>query len=82
MIQLISGAQYVYWGKVVTFLRAEADGNSRTLYLVFEVGGKEKYWSAFVHLNIKPIDHRTHSDVQLHRFSRNTKAIAPNYFSR
>ena len=80
MIQLISGAQYLYWGKVVTFLRAEADGKG-TLYLVFEVAGKEKYWSAFVHLNIKPIG-RTHSDVQLPRFSRNKKAIALNSFSK
>ena len=81
MIQLISGAQYLYWEKVVTFLRAEADGKG-TLYLVFEVGGKEKYWEAFVHLNIKPIDHRTHSDVQLPRFNKNKKAIAPNSLSK
>ena len=81
MIELISGAQYLYWEKVVIFLRAEADGKG-TLYLVFEVGGKEKYWSAFVHFNIKPIDHRTHSNVQLPRFSRNKKAIAPNSFSK
>ena len=81
MIQLISGAQYLYWGKVVTFLRAEADGKG-TLYLVFEVAGKEKYWSAFVRLNIKPIGYRTHSDVQLPRFIKNKKAIAPNSFSK
>ena len=81
MIELISGAQYLYWGKIVTFLRAEADGKG-TLYLVFEVDGKEKYWSAFVHLNIKPIGHRTHSDVQLPRFSRNRKAITSNSFSK
>ena len=72
MLQLISGAQYLYWGKVVTFLRAEADGKG-TLYLVFEVAGKEKYWSAFVHLNILPIAHRTHSDVQLPRFKHVVK---------
>ena len=78
MIQLISGAQYLYWGKIVTFLRAEADGKG-TLYLVFEVTGKEKYWSAFVHLNIKPIG-RTHSDVQLPHFSRNKKALDLNPF--
>ena len=81
MIELISGSQYLYWGRVVTFLRAEADGKG-TLYLVFGVGGKEKYWSAEVHLNIKPINHRTHSDVQLPRFIRNKKAIAPNSFSK
>ena len=66
MIKLISGEKYLYWGKVVTFLRAEVDGKG-SLCLVFEVGGKEKYWSAFIHLNIKPIDQRTHSDVQLPR---------------
>ena len=76
-----SGSQYLYWGKIVTFLRAEADGKG-TLYLVFEVAGKEKYWSAFVHLNIKPIGYRTHSDVQLPRFIRNKKAIAPNSLSK
>ncbi len=81
MLQLISGAQYLYWGKIVTFSRVEADGKG-TLYLVFEVDGKEKYWSAEVHFNIKPIDHRTHSDVQLPRFNKNKKAIAPNYFSK
>ena len=52
MFELISGAQYLYWEKVVTFLRAEADGKG-TLYHVFEVAGKKKYWSAFVHLNVK-----------------------------
>ena len=78
MIQLISGTQYLYRGRIVTFSRVEADGKG-TLYLVFEVDGKEKYWSAFVHLNIKPIG-RTHSDVQLPRFSRSKKAIAPNSF--
>ncbi len=26
MLQLISGAQYLYWGKIVTFSRVEADG--------------------------------------------------------
>ena len=72
MIRLISGAQYLYRGEVVTFLCVETDGRG-TLYLVFEVDEKEKYWEAFVHLNIKPIDHRTHSDVQLPRFTRNKK---------
>ena len=67
-----SGTQYVYWGKLVTFLRAEADDKG-TLYLVFEVDGKEKYWSAFVHLNIKPIGHRTHNDVQLPHFNSAVK---------
>ncbi len=72
MFQLISGTQYLYWGKVVTFLRAEADGKG-TLYLVFEVDGKEKYWSDEVHLNIKPIGYRTHSDVQLPQFTFRAK---------
>ena len=40
MFELISGAQYLYWEKVVTFLRAEADGKG-TLYHVFEVAGKK-----------------------------------------
>lgn len=72
MIELISGKRYLYWDKVVTYLRVEADGKG-ALYLVFEVNGKEEYWSAFVHLNIKPISHLTHSDVQLPHFSRVVK---------
>ncbi len=80
MVELISGARYLYWKKFVTFLRVEADGKG-TLYLVFEVDEKEKYWSAYVHLNIKTIDQRTHRDVQLPRFSRNKKATKPNSFS-
>lgn len=80
MLQLISGTQYLYWGRIVTFSRVEADGKG-TLSLVFEVDGKEKYWSAFVHLNIKPISERTHRDVQLPRLNRNKKAVDPNSFS-
>ena len=72
MLQLISGAQYLYWGTIVTFLRVEADGKG-TLYLVFEVDGKEKYWSGYVHLNIKPLNYRTHSDVQLPQFTVRAK---------
>lgn len=80
MLQLISGTQYLYWGKIVTFLHVEADGKG-TLYLVFEVDGKEKYWSDEVYLNIKPIGQRTHRDVQLPRFSRNKKEFGSNAFS-
>ncbi len=44
MIELVNGTQYLYWGKIVTFLRVEADGKG-TLYLVFEVADKAKNWS-------------------------------------
>lgn len=67
MFELISGNKYLYWGKTVTFLRAEADGFG-ALFLIFEVDGKEKYWEAFVHLKLKPIGQRQHSDVELPQF--------------